>query len=134
MDSNSEPDAQSSSAEAATCDLIAAALRVLLLRAHYSLRSERIKRTGSFRMPAQAAVLQTPPILQPIIDLLQYEVFCNRVRSEFERIVGALRRAGVPAKMHFEVMAGSGEEFVKLVTENKPKPAGGEARIRIDNR
>ncbi|KAH9844297.1 subunit 17 of mediator complex-domain-containing protein [Rhodofomes roseus] len=134
VDSNSEQDVQSSSAGAATCDLIAAALRVLLLRAHHYLRYERIKRTGSFRMPAQAAILQTPPILQPIIDLLQYEVFCNRVRSEFERIVGALRCAGVPAKIHFEVMAGSGEEFVKLVTDNKPKPAGGEARLRIDNR
>lgn len=134
VDSNGEQDAQSSSTEAATCDLIAAALRILLLRAHYYIRSERIKRTGSFRMPGHPGAIQTPPMLQPIIDLLQYEVFCDRVRAEFHRIVGALRRAGLPAKMHFEAMAGSGEEFVKLITDNKPKPVGGEARIRIDNR
>lgn len=119
---------------AATCDLIAATLQVLLLRVHSYMRNERIRRTGSIRTSTQPIVLQPPPVLLPIIDLLQYERFCHRVLAEFERIVGALRRAGMPTKIHFEAMAGSGEEFLKLVTETKPKPAGGEARIRIDNR
>lgn len=119
---------------AATCDLIAATLRVLLLRVHSYMRNERIQRTGSIRTSTQPIVLQPPPVLLPIIDLLQYEGFCRRVRAEIERIVGALHRAGISTKIHFEAMAGSGEEFLKLVTETRPKPVGGEARIRIDNR
>ena len=119
---------------AATCDLIAATLRVLLLRVHSYLRNERIRYTGSIRTASQPFFLQPPPVLQPIIDLLQYEGFCERVRAELARIVGALRRAGVPTKIRFEGMAGSGEEYLKLVTETRPKPVGGEARIRIDNR
>ena len=118
----------------ATCDLIAATLRVLLLRVHAYLRNERIRRTGSIRTATQPLILQPPPVLQPIIDLLQYEGFCQRVRAELARVVDALRRAGVPTTTHFEAMAGSGEEFLKLVTETRPKPVGGEARIRIDNR
>lgn len=135
VDSHSEHDAPSATATmAATCDLIAATLRVLLLRVHSYLRNERIRRTGSIRTAAQPPILQPPPVLQPIIDLLQYEGFCERVRGELERIVDALRRAGVPTKIHFEAMAGSGEEFLKLVTETRPKPMGGEVRVRIDNR
>ncbi|KZT74377.1 hypothetical protein DAEQUDRAFT_761241 [Daedalea quercina L-15889] len=134
VDSDSEQNAQISGTTVATCNFVAAAFRVLLLRVHSYLRSERIKRTGSIRTPSQPFIALPPPVLQPVIDLLQYEVFCDRVRAEFDRIVSALRQAGVPAKMHFEAMAGSGEEFLRLITDNRPKPVGGEARIRIDNR
>lgn len=75
-----------------------------------------------------------PPMLQPVIDILQYQVFCERIHTEVSTVVDALGQAGVPTQLRFEAVGGSGEEFIQQLRESKPKPIGGEALIRIDNR
>ncbi|CCM01597.1 uncharacterized protein FIBRA_03657 [Fibroporia radiculosa] len=115
------------------CDLIFAALHVLLLRAHALVKAERLRRIGS-RTSAPLGIIQPPPILQPVIDMMQYRAFCDRVYSEINRKVQALRQAGVPASLQFEAVGGSGEEFIAHLRENRARPIGGQALIRIDNR
>lgn len=75
-----------------------------------------------------------PPLLQPIIDVLQYHEFWERVREEIGRVVAALRLAGVPARVHYDPVADSGEALVKSLQNEKLEPIGGEALLRIDDR
>ncbi|KZT12461.1 uncharacterized protein LAESUDRAFT_638864 [Laetiporus sulphureus 93-53] len=133
VDDHQAQKGSSSSSESAKCDLIYASLHVLLLRAHAVLKAERLKRTGVSRVPGVQHPFQPPPILQPVIDMLQYQVFCDHIYAEIDRKVRALQHAGVPTRQHFEAVGGSGEEFLKHFSENKPRPIGGEALIRIDD-
>ncbi|KAF9821151.1 hypothetical protein IEO21_00759 [Rhodonia placenta] len=136
VDSDSASNAGSGSADTAKCDLIFAALHVLLLRSHSLLKAERLKRTAVTRMQGMPAPPPPPPppMLQPVIDILQYQVFCERIHTEVSTVVDALGQAGVPTQLRFEAVGGSGEEFIQQLRESKPKPIGGEALIRIDNR
>ncbi|KAH9951596.1 subunit 17 of mediator complex-domain-containing protein [Amylocystis lapponica] len=123
----------SSQTEGATCDLIFAALHVLLLRTHAFLKSQRLMRTSVSRS-GLFNVVQTPRLLQPVIDILQYRTFCERVHTELGMVVRVLHQAGIPTKLHFEAVGGSGEELVAQLIEGAPKPIGGETLLRFDNR
>ncbi|KAI0638177.1 subunit 17 of mediator complex-domain-containing protein [Trametes polyzona] len=116
------------------CDLIFSALHVLLLRAHSVSKAQRLNKTSIFRSGAAQPPAQPPPLLQPIIDVLQYREFWERVRDEIDRVAAALRLAGVPARVHYDSVADSGETLVKLMQEERTQPVGGEALLRIDNR
>ncbi|PCH41031.1 hypothetical protein WOLCODRAFT_88978 [Wolfiporia cocos MD-104 SS10] len=125
------------SSDAAICDLIFSSLHVLLLRAHALLRTERLMRTSSHRTQAQSAARQSPvvpPILQPVIDMLMYQDFCERVKSEVGRFVAGLQAAGVRTGLQFTAVGGSGEEFVRNLRTERPRPIEGQALIRVDNR
>jgi mediator of RNA polymerase II transcription subunit 17, fungi type len=86
-------------------------------------------------MQAQPFALPLPPpILQPIIDFLQYEVFCGRVKVELDRAVEALEKAGVRSTLRFEPIGDNGQQIVQLLEEHTRRKLSGEAVLRIDNR
>jgi len=95
---------------------------------------QRLGTAGIFRPPS--AVDTSPPrlLLQPIIDLLQYQVFCERVKSEIDTVVQALTAVGIPSTLRFDPVGEIGRELVNLFDEKDSKIIGGEAVLRIDNR
>jgi mediator of RNA polymerase II transcription subunit 17 len=115
------------------CDLIYSVLQALLLRMHGQLRSSRL---GGAGRPRSTGVVNPPrsPLLQPIIDLLQYQSFCNRVKSEANKMVKALGAAGIPSILRFTAVGESGKELAKQLDEGSTVKMGGEAVLRIDNR
>ncbi|RPD67175.1 hypothetical protein L226DRAFT_499129 [Lentinus tigrinus ALCF2SS1-7] len=112
------------------CDLVYSLLHVLLSRAHRVLKSSRLSRASIAPVPAA----QPPPILQPIIDILQYREFWERVREEIDRVVAALRLAGVSTKVHYDPVADGGETLVASLLSDKSSPVSGDALLRIDDR
>jgi mediator of RNA polymerase II transcription subunit 17, fungi type len=75
-----------------------------------------------------------PLTLPPIIDLLQYIVFCRRIKAEIDEIAAALGQVGVQAMLRFNPIGELGKELVESLTSNRHQPIGGEAVLRIDNR
>ncbi|KAH8105856.1 subunit 17 of mediator complex-domain-containing protein [Cristinia sonorae] len=115
----------------ASCDLIYAFLHLLLLRAHGYAKSQRLRRTVSAG-PSQAS---TPPLtLQPIIDMLQYQVFCQRVQAEISRMVRALSDAGIHTKLYFNAVGESGEELIRELQLQGTLRLSGECLLRIEHR
>lgn len=118
----------------ATCDLIFSALHILLLRAHAHVKSQRLGHAGILRPPVSQVVLP-PPILQPIVDLLQYRAFCERVHAEIHRLVDGLQAAGVPVRSRINRVGENGAQLVALLTRtDHQQRVGGETLLRIDNR
>lgn len=115
----------------ASCDLIYSCLHLLLLRAHGHAKSNRLGRTVSTASSSNPEALL---ILQPIIDLLQYQVFCHRVRSEMGRVVRALAMAGVSTKFYFNAVGESGEELLAQFQPQNHFRLSGECLLKIDNR
>ncbi|KAH9482703.1 Mediator of RNA polymerase II transcription subunit 17 [Psilocybe cubensis] len=109
------------------CELIYHVLRVLLLRRHAVKNSSKGKEANG---PAASHSL-----LQPIIDMLQYQVFCERVELELRKAVQALNIAGIPSSLSFTAIGESGKILVSLLSEESKnkKEVGGEAVIRMDN-
>ena len=111
----------------ALCDLIASTLPLLLLRQHTCLKSLRLGTLSRVTRPIP------PRILQPIIDLLQYQVFLQRVRKELVDATSRLNIAGVRAKLRFEGVCETGQMIVESLKEGKEK-LNGEATLGIDER
>ncbi|KAH9999861.1 subunit 17 of mediator complex-domain-containing protein [Russula vinacea] len=95
----------------ARCDLIYNFLHLLLLREHSRRRLTRIgapeassSRPHTDQALPLTSIQSTVALLQPVIDLLQYELLCIRVRAEMNNIVQILRRVGVPVKFHFDAV------------------------------
>ncbi|CDO75576.1 hypothetical protein BN946_scf184858.g16 [Trametes cinnabarina] len=61
------------------CDLIFMSSHILLLRAHAALKTRRLQKTSISRTVVAAPAAQPPSLLQPIIDMLQYREFWERV-------------------------------------------------------
>lgn len=119
----------------AMCDLIFSALHVLLLRAHSYVKSQRLGQANILRPPAAQTFSPPPPILQPIVDLLQYRVFCDRVHAEIYKLVEGLRTAGVPVKLRDNRVGANGAHLVTLLTKTEQQQkVSGETLLRIDNR
>ncbi|KAJ6599015.1 subunit 17 of mediator complex-domain-containing protein [Mycena vulgaris] len=118
----------------AKCDFIYYALQALLLRMHGYVKRQRLGTAGIFRVAGAAEAFQPPLLLRPVIDLLQYEVFCARIRAEIRGVLDALTAAGIPAALRFEPIGGTGLGLVDLIDKNDDKAIGGEAVLRIDNR
>lgn len=124
-------------ANAAKCDLIASVLHVFLLRIHAHTKTHRLGTTGIMRVQIQGQPPRAPtnpPLLQPVIDLLQYEVFCKRVHTEVHKVVKALGVAGVPCSIRFNSAGENGNELVNLLEDSGTQKVGGEAVLRIDER
>jgi mediator of RNA polymerase II transcription subunit 17, fungi type len=122
------------STQDAVCDLIFSTLHVLLLRAHAYVKKHRIGRSSAIR-PGLAPVVTPPPLLQPIVDLLQYRAFCGRVHAEFVKMAHGLSAAGVPVKLRMNRVGESGEQIVEKLTKiDSLQTVGGETLLRLDNR
>lgn len=129
---NSDPVSQ------AKCDLIYDFLHLLLLREHSHKRLTRMgasetapKLRADMTFPS---VLLTLALLQPVIDLLQYEYFCVRVKAEMNKTVQVLRRAGVPVKFHFDAVGEDGAGVLESLISGGNGRIAGITIIRIDNR
>ena len=125
----------------AKCDLIYNFLHLLLLREHSRRRLARTGTTEASTLrphtdPAfpSVSIQSTVPLLQPVIDLLQYEFFCVRVKAEMNRIVQILRRAGVPVKFHFDTVGEDGTVILESLIGGGTGCISGATAIRIDNR
>ena len=123
------------------CDLIYNLLYLLLLREHSRRRLARTGATDASTLrphtdPAfsPASIQSAIPLLQPVIDLLQYEFFCVRVRAEMNKIVQILRRAGVPVKFHFATVGEDGTGILESLIGGGAGYISGATTIRIDNR
>jgi len=124
----------------AKCDLIYNFLHLLLLREH---SRRRLARTGATEAStlrphtdlafSPAPIQSTVPLLQPVIDLLQYEFFCVRVKAEMNKIVQILRRAGVPVKFHFDTVGEDGTGILESLISGGTGYISGATTIRIDN-
>ena len=119
-------DGPNSSFDQNICELIYHVLRVLLLHGHNNASTE-IRGT-----PSKAADFHFS-ILQPIIDILQYRVFCERVEMELNKAVNALNSAGIPSTLSFTGVGEAGQLLVSLLAGSGNKVVGGEAIIRMDN-
>ena len=114
------------------CDLVYSLLGVLLSRAHRVSKDLRLRRmTAAFALTPPPP---PPPVLQPIIDLLQYREFWERVRDEIDRVVDALRAAGVRTKAHYDPVADGGDVLTRALLADKTSPVSGDALLRIDDR
>lgn len=113
------------------CELIYHVLRVLLLRRHSVINPLNPSKGKDLNKP----IAPLSPLLQPVIDILQYRVFCERVELELRRAVHALNAAGIPSSLSFTGIGESGKLLVSLLSErnNNKKEVGGEAVIRMDN-
>ncbi|TFK75858.1 hypothetical protein BDN72DRAFT_785935 [Pluteus cervinus] len=116
------------------CDLIYYCLEVLLLRRHEYLKTKRLGASGVQRLPGSQGVSTPPPILHPIIDIIQYQVFCSKVRTELEGMTGALQAFKVPTTLRFDAVAETATELVHMLSDGERTLIGGEANLRINNR
>lgn len=118
-----------------TCDLIYHTLHALLLCMHTAQKSQRILSTGPSRSYASAIPPGRSVLLQPIIDLLQYQQFCSRIKTELNKLTSALRSAGVPCALRFDPVGETGQHLQRrLTTGDSSLKVGGEALLRIDDR
>jgi hypothetical protein len=69
-----------------------------------------------------------------VLDTLQYEAFCGRVRAEVQRTAEALSAAGVRARVRFAPAGDTGAALLRLVAEEHAPRLAGEAVLRIDGR
>ncbi|KAF8655243.1 hypothetical protein AX16_003147 [Volvariella volvacea WC 439] len=109
------------------CDLVYHSLRVLLLRRHEYLK---LMRLGHVLINPT----RTPAILQPIIDFIQYQVFCEKVYAVLSKTAKSLLWAGVPTQFKFDAVMETGKELVRLLSGHERGTIGGEAWLRIDKR
>ncbi|KAG1732327.1 hypothetical protein EDD22DRAFT_982535 [Suillus occidentalis] len=115
----------------ATCNLIYFALQGLLLSLHAWHKSQRLSSANTRHPPS--ALPNKAPLLQPIIDLLQYQVFCDRITVELDKMVSALLKAGIPSSLRFDAVGESGHQLVEHFAANETaRRIGGEALLRID--
>ncbi|KAF8529128.1 subunit 17 of mediator complex-domain-containing protein [Hysterangium stoloniferum] len=117
--------------ERATCDLIHASLVLLLVRAHKHARNQRLSLSPS-NAPTKLRP-SLPLILRPIVNMLQYKLFCARVETELRNMEYALSQAGIPTKTRFVAVGETGMQLVDLLTGEGQPRIGGDAMIRINN-
>jgi len=73
-------------------------------------------------------------LLQPVIDLLQYQGFCERIKTEVNKMVRALGATGLPCSLRITSVGENGRELINLLNEDSTWTIGGEAILRIDDR
>ncbi|KAF8621575.1 hypothetical protein AX15_007601 [Amanita polypyramis BW_CC] len=113
------------------CDLIYHGLYVLLLRRHGFLKMQRLK---PGREGGSADASRAPPILQLIIDLLQYQVFCRRIKVELDKMTRTLAIVGITSSLRFTPVGETGHDLLQYLDKSERKLMSGEAFILIGNR
>ncbi|KZT36835.1 hypothetical protein SISSUDRAFT_1130093 [Sistotremastrum suecicum HHB10207 ss-3] len=100
---------EASQPESIEACLIGSVLRLYLLQMHRSPR-------------------RSSRLLQPIIDVVQYVRFCERVEDEVTMMASSLRDAGFKVRVRFQRVGEGGEGIVG------GERMGGEAVLRVDGR
>ncbi|XP_006460295.1 hypothetical protein AGABI2DRAFT_203249 [Agaricus bisporus var. bisporus H97] len=118
-----------------TCDLIYYGLHILLLRRHTLLKEDRLKSSAPGPpLPSSADNKPKYPVLQPVIDLLQYQVFIDRIQNEVVQVVRALQMAGIPVHLVMNVVGETSKELLDLLDSTVTLTVGGEIVLRIFDR
>ncbi|KIY74142.1 hypothetical protein CYLTODRAFT_416401, partial [Cylindrobasidium torrendii FP15055 ss-10] len=113
----------------ATCDLIYHSLQALLLQRHEYTKQRRLAHPSVAKAPADP-----PLVLQPVLDILQYHVFCERTKSAIDSIVHALTAAGIYCSTRYQPVGQVGDTLVKLLDDRKVTSVNGQCVLRIDRR
>jgi len=116
----------------ATCELICSLLHVLLLRAHARIKQARLG--GIARAGVNHKSNASPYVLRPVVEMLQYQAFCDRIRFVLESGVQALRAIGVDMTLRFDAIGENGAQVIASLLEDTRSKLGGEAILRIDQR
>ncbi|KAJ7908311.1 subunit 17 of mediator complex-domain-containing protein [Mycena leptocephala] len=82
---------------------------------------------GVFRAPSAADSSSPPLLLRPVIELLQYQVFCARLQAEMVAMGSALTAVGILSALRFEPVGGTGQGLVDLLDAHDDRALGGEA-------
>jgi mediator of RNA polymerase II transcription subunit 17 len=139
MESANEPPSISDpriTTDSAKCDLIYSALHLLLLRSHAYAKAQRLANTAIVRPNDAPLPVLSPGVLQPILDMLQYEVFCKRVKAEVQKMAYALQEVGISAKVRFSAIGDTGEQMLRMLelADEGQRKVTGEVILRIDRR
>ncbi|KAJ3528511.1 hypothetical protein NMY22_g9384 [Coprinellus aureogranulatus] len=119
------------------CDVIYHALHVLLLRKHEFQKGVRLKAIAGFQPPPdEKGQAISPPILQPIVDFLQYNLFCERLERELNKAASGLSAAGISTNVSFDCVGETGRELVDFISDILPPIShiSGEAVLTISDR
>ncbi|KIJ56789.1 hypothetical protein M422DRAFT_22933 [Sphaerobolus stellatus SS14] len=115
--------------DSAMCDLIHAGLLVLLLRSHKFARTQRL----SVMIAGPKPRTLHPQLLVPVVNALQYKLFCDRVHAELVAMDRALSRAGIPCKLRFNTVGEAGAQLVDILRGEDRTRMGGDAVLRVNN-
>lgn len=107
------------------CDLIYSSLHAFLLRAH---------RFSGLRKGPNDPSRPATKLLQPIIDILQYEVFCERVKTEVDIICNSLKTIGIPSSVYFNPVGELGKQLIHALIDEETTILAGELVLRVDKR
>jgi len=118
--------------EGAVCDLIHKSLVILLLRWHKFTRNHRLSAAAVAGGPKTR--LPLPQLLLPIVNTLQYKLFCDRVQTELYAMDKALVRAGITSKIRFNAVGETGMQLVDFLRGEDRVRIGGDALFRVNNR
>jgi mediator of RNA polymerase II transcription subunit 17 len=117
----------------ARCDLIHASLQLLLVRAHARQKTRRWAASGS--SGPQSTRAAPPPVLRPLLDIIQYETFCERVWTEVNQAARVLSSAAIHARARFSGLGDSSSSVLHMLSDVEDAGRiGGEAILRINHR
>lgn len=120
----------------AKSDFIYHYLLTLLLRRHAYVKARRLGTDSSSSLSISSLDTSQAnlPILQPVIDQLQYQIFCERIHSQLNVVKAALIAAGIPSTLRFNAVGEIGSELIKIPVDEEARPLSGVCTLRIDNR
>ena len=102
---------------------------------HATQKSQRLSSTGSTRLQSSSISAGRSVLLQPVIDVLQYQQFCVRIKAELDKMVAAFHHAGVSCTLRFDAVGETGQHLQRRLGISDPSlRIGGEALLRIDDR
>jgi mediator of RNA polymerase II transcription subunit 17 len=117
------------------CDLIHSALYALLLRQHRHRKIVRLGTVGILHTnPTNSNTAQRPPVLRPIIDFIQYQMFCSRLQTHLTQLSTALSEAQILCRLRFEPVGDMGRDLVSYLSAEGSTTLSGEAVLRVDHR
>lgn len=116
--------------DSATCELIHSCLILLLLRSHKHTRCTRLSSSqGPSNRPRPT---QTSQLLLPVVNVLQYRVFYQRIENELHAMVRLLTQACVPNKLYFNPVGETGLQLVDFLNAEERSRIGGDAILRVN--
>ena len=117
------------SEDSVICGLILHLLLLLLLRIHRTKRLQSHAKSGVARdrrmriddlaSPSQfntaPRTISAPPILAPIVSLLQYRSFCSSIHTDLSKITSELKAAGIPCELTFTPVGETSQEAIAML-------------------
>ena len=118
----------------AFCDFIYASLHALLLRLHSHTKTFRLSLSGAMRAAGITKPPTSPSLLEPITDILHYQVFCARIKKAFDKSLVALEIVGIPASIRFNPIGESGRSLLAWFSQSPKSRIHGECILRFGQR